>query len=70
VEAESARTEQASSDLGTAADLLHEHFLAEVRMVRAEVEMVRAAALEATQGQMDGFFSQLQYNFEVASVGG
>ena len=32
-------------------------------------ERLRAAALEATQGQMDGFFSQLPYLFEVASVG-
>jgi len=33
---------------------------------------VREAALEATQGQMDGFFSQLPYKCyleEVASVG-
>ena len=36
------------------------------------VERVQAAALEATQGQMDGFFSQLHYEChleEVAFVG-
>ena len=35
-------------------------------------ERIYASALEATQGQMDGFFSQLQYKChleEVASVG-